>query len=130
MLNPRGMRVVVRIAAGQLGVALLVALAFLAFSGFWEMYSALIGGGIGAIASLLMGCWVFRGDADAKARDMMRAFYFGEFFKLAVTVVMFVFAIVWVRVSPLPLMSAYAASVLAYWLALASPRFTGNGNER
>ncbi len=121
---------VVRIACGQLGVALLIALAFLAFSGVWEMYSALIGGGIGAAASLLMGCWVFRSGVDAKARNMVRAFYFGEFIKLAVTVVMFILAIVWVRVSPLPLMSAYAASVLAYWLALASPRFTGNGNDR
>ncbi len=94
------------------------------------MYSALAGGGIGAAGSLLMGYRVFRVDADAEAKEMMRAFFIGEFFKLAVTVALFALAIVWARVFPLPLLSAYAASLLAYWLALASPLFTGNGNDR
>ena len=106
------------VVLGQAIVTGVVALVSLAVSGPLGAGSALLGGGISALASLGMAIVGFRrGSANAQA--VVVAFYAGEAVKLAVMVVLFVVVLKTVKVAPLPLFSGYMATFLVYWVVLA-----------
>lgn len=107
-----------KITAIQLLLTLLVAVASLAFGTLQAAYSALIGGGISAVVTLYFASKVFSVGAGAPAGKIARAFYAGEVVKLLLTVALLSGALFWLDVSPLPLLLAYIAALLAYWLAL------------
>lgn len=113
-----GSRVATRIVLTQLGIAVLVAAIFGVFSGFRAGYSAFVGGGISALASLYMARSVFGRSRNAQPRQVLRAFYVGELIKIFVTVVMLLMAFRYLNISGLPLFSGYGAALLAYWFAL------------
>jgi ATP synthase protein I len=102
----------------QLFVTLLISAASLAFSGAQAAYSALIGGGVSTLVTLYFASQVFSVHIGSPAAKIARAFYVGELVKLLLTVVLLSIALRWLDVSPLPLLLAYMAALMAYWLAL------------
>ncbi len=122
-------QLVVTIFLGQLGVSLLVAGLFQFLGGLPQALSALIGGGIGAFSSLIMVLFVFRGGGEKSPGELIRGVYVGEFFKLILTVGLFIAVIVYVDVAILPLLIGYAATFVVYWAALlkAMPKVLGPG---
>ena len=102
----------------QLLVTLSGAAVSLVCSGAQAAYSALIGGGVSTVVTLYFASQVFSVRIGAPAAKIARAFYLGEMVKLLLTVVLLSIALRWLNVSPLPLLLAYMAALMAYWLAL------------
>ena len=102
----------------QLLVTLLGVVVSLAFSGAQAAYSSLVGGGISALVTLYFASQVFSVRVGSPATKIAWAFYLGEMVKLLLTVVLLSVALLWLEVSPLPLLLAYMAALMAYWLAL------------
>ncbi len=111
-------QVIRKITAIQLLLTLLVAAAAFVVSGFQAAYSALVGGGISTLVTLYFASKVFSVRIGSPAAKVARAFYVGELVKLFLTVVLLSGALLWFDVSPLPLLLAYMAALMAYWLAL------------
>ncbi len=107
-----------KITVIQLLLTLLIAVASFAFGGFKTAYSALIGGGVSTLVTLYFASKVFSVRIGSPATKIARAFYVGEVVKLLLTVVLLSGALLWFNVSPLPLLLAYMATLMAYWLAL------------
>ena len=107
-----------RIVLGQLGITLLVALVFLPLSGFHASLSALMGGGIGSLAGLLMAVSMFRHSDDTDAKTILGDVYKGELLKLVLTVVLFAVVIAFYEVSWGALFCGYIATFFVYWVAL------------
>jgi ATP synthase protein I len=107
-----------KISAIQVVVTLLIAAVFFALDSLHSAYSALVGGGISALVTLYFASKVFSVRIGSPAAKVARAFYVGEVVKLLLTVVLLSSALLWFDVSPLPLLLAYMAALMAYWLAL------------
>lgn len=107
-----------KITAIQLLLTLLIAVASLALGSFKTAYSALVGGGISTLATLYFASKVFSVRVGSPAAKVARAFYVGEVVKLFLTIILLTAALLWFDVSPLPLLLAYMATLMAYWLAL------------
>ena len=60
----------------------------------------------------------FGGGAGANAQRALSAFYVGEAVKLAVVIVLFGVVLKLVKVAPLAMFAAFAATLLVYWIAL------------
>lgn len=106
------------IIAIQLLATLLAATVSLALSDFRAAYSAVAGGGISALATFYFASKVFSVRIGSPAAKVARAFYVGEVVKLLLTIFLLSVALLWLPVSPLPLLLAYMAALMAYWLAL------------
>jgi ATP synthase protein I len=104
----------------QGAVTVVVALVSYGFAGRLAAVSALIGGGISTLASLVMAAFSFRRSSLANAYNAVRGFYVGEAAKLATVVVLFVFVLRTMKVSPLAMFAAYVATFFVYWVALAN----------
>ncbi|MGH8495964.1 MAG: ATP synthase subunit I [Gammaproteobacteria bacterium] len=109
---------------GQLGITLVAGALLWLASGLRAGYSALLGGGIGTLASLYMAVSFFRAGAAADPRRVLWGVYAGELVKLVMTAVLFVAVIMFLPVAFLPLFIGYLATFFVYWLALlkALPR--------
>ncbi|MBV8909509.1 MAG: ATP synthase subunit I [Gammaproteobacteria bacterium] len=126
---PHARRLAYRVVLGQAGVTVTAALCAWAFgprggaSGQVAGLSALLGGGIATLGSLVMAVVMFAGKA-VSAGKVLGALYFGEALKLAVVVALFVWVLRMVRVAPLAMFAAFGATLLVYWIALvcALPR--------
>jgi ATP synthase protein I len=117
---PSARRLAYGVVAGQAAVTLLFALGSYAIAGSMAGVSALVGGGIGTLASLVMALTAFRRSAGADAQRIVRAFYLGEAAKLGLAVVLFVVVLRAMKVSPGALFGAYVATFFVYWIALAN----------
>jgi ATP synthase protein I len=106
-----------RIVLAQFAAALVLAVATGGIWGARAGYSALVGGLIAAVTSLYFALHVF-GVRVSAARAVVRSFYTAEVVKMAITVLLFVAAVVWLKVDFLPLIVAYALTLLVYWFAL------------
>lgn len=102
----------------QLLVTLLVAVVSLVSDGGRAACSALIGGGVSILVSLYFARQVFSVRVGSPAAKIAQAFYVGEVVKLLLTVALLSIALRWLDVLPLPLLLAYMAALMAYWLAL------------
>ncbi|MBL8259184.1 MAG: ATP synthase subunit I [Candidatus Competibacteraceae bacterium] len=107
-----------KITAIQLSLTLLIAVASLVLGSFKSAYSALIGGGISTLVTFYYASKVFSVRVGAPAAKIARAFYVGEVVKLLLTVGLLSVALLWLDVAPLPLLLAYIAALMGYWLAL------------
>ncbi len=107
-----------KIACAQILVTLLAALLAFGFSDARAMYSALVGGGISTLVTLYFATQVFSARIGASAAIIARAFVVGEVGKILLTVALLSIALLWLEVSPLPLLLAYMAALMAYWLVL------------
>lgn len=119
-----------RFVALQAVVTLLVAVVSLALSGPWAAASALLGGGISTAGSLTMALVAFNRATAANGLLMLTALLVGEATKLLVVMVLFVVVLTLMKVSPVPMFSAYVATFLVYWVVFASRRGGANQQSR
>jgi F0F1-type ATP synthase assembly protein I len=118
-------RLAMRVVLGQVVVTLGVAAAFAAVSGAGSGRSALVGGGIGVLATAFMAFALLRHRAGAGAGRIAGSFYLGWAIKVAMTVALLVIAFRSPGLAPLPVLAAFFATFCAYWLAAA-----GGGSRR
>ena len=107
------------LVAGQVAIAVVVALVCATSMSLAAGVAAVVGGGIGAAASLVQVASGFRRGADGDAQAIARGFYRGEALKIGVTVLLFVAALRARHFAPGPLLAGYVATFVAYWVALA-----------
>jgi ATP synthase protein I len=107
------------VVVGQVAVAVCGALICYAVLDMEACVSALIGGGIGAAATLVQAVVGLRNSAGKEPRAIVSGFYRGSAMKLVVTVALFVVALRGRRLAAGPLFVTYVATFLVYWLALA-----------
>jgi ATP synthase protein I len=105
---------------GQVVVTVVAAALCFAVWGRIAGLSALVGGGISAIASAALAIIGFASPAGSDPQRVARAFYVGEGTKLAVTVALFVAVFLTMKVSFAALFGAYIATLFVYWIALAN----------
>lgn len=115
---PGAQTTVIKIIAIQLAVTVLVAIVAMVVGGVKPAYSALVGGGINIVTTAYFARRVFAARPGATAKRMVRAFYVGEVTKILLTVALFTLALLWLELAFLPLFTAYALTMLAFWLAL------------
>ncbi len=92
--------------------------------------SALLGGGIATVGSLVMAGLVFGGGRAMNPQRVLGMFYLGEAVKVALVIVLFVLVLKWVNVAPLAMFVAFSATFLVYWIALVSALPTLGGARR
>lgn len=117
---PDARRLAFSVVLWQAVVTLVVALISYLIAGSNAAVSAALGGGISTLASLAMATLSFGSRAGADAQRVVRAFYVGEAFKLAIVIVLFVVVLRTMKVSPGALFAAYMATFFVYWVALAN----------
>lgn len=117
---PNARRLAFSVVAGQAVVTVIFALAGFAIAGSNAALSALLGGGIGTLASLVMALLAFGRSAGTDPQRIVRAFYLGEAAKLVLVVVLFAVVLKAMKVSPAALFGAYVATFFVYWIALAN----------
>jgi len=108
------------VVLGQVVITVLAAAICFAVWGRTAGLSALVGGGISAIASAVLALIGFAAPAGAAAERVARTFYVGEATKIAVTVVLFVIVFMTMKVSFPALFGTYIATFFVYWIALAN----------
>ena len=117
---PQARRLAFGVVLGQAAVSVTMALGALALAGRVAAVSALLGGGIATAGSLVMAGVGLGGVAHGSAQRALSAFYLGEAVKLAVVIALFVVVLKWVKVAPLAMLAAFAATFLVYWIVLLS----------
>jgi ATP synthase protein I len=115
---------------GQVVITVVAAAICFAVWGRTAGFSALVGGGISAIASAALALIGFAAPAGAAADRIARAFYVGEATKLGITVTLFVVVFLTMKVSFVALFGTYIATLFVYWIALANalPPLAGTAN--
>jgi ATP synthase protein I len=113
-------RVAFTVVLWQGAVTLVVALVSYVIAGRLAAVSALLGGGISTLASLVMAALSFRSSTLANAHSAVRGFYVGEAAKLATVVVLFIVVLRTLKVSPLAMFAAFMATFIVFWVALAN----------
>ncbi|HEV2700069.1 MAG TPA: ATP synthase subunit I [Steroidobacteraceae bacterium] len=116
---PSARRLAFMCARGQMVVTVLVAVASLAVAGPRAGWSAVVGGGASALASLAMALLAFGRLSGSSAERMLLAFLVGELAKIVVVIAVLVLALAFMKVNPVALISAYVATFLVYWVVLA-----------
>jgi ATP synthase protein I len=111
-------RVALAIVVGQVGLTLLASVVSLLLGGPRASVSALLGGGIGTLASLYMVVSMFRLGPNAEPTKILRGVYRGEFYKLAMTAGLFWLVLVSVELPVGPMLGTFAVTLIAYWVAL------------
>jgi F0F1-type ATP synthase assembly protein I len=114
---PHARRLAYGLVLAQAAVTATAALAAAALADRRAALSALIGGGIATLGSLVMAGLVF-GAGRADPQRVLGMFYLGEAVKLVLVIVLFVLALRWVDLAPLAMFVAFAATFLVYWIAL------------
>jgi F0F1-type ATP synthase assembly protein I len=121
---PQARRLAFGVVLGQVAATLLAGLLAWAISGRLAAFSALLGGGIGVAASLILALAGFR-RREMSAERALRAFMGGEALKLIAVIGLFVATFEWVKVAPLAMFAAFVATFIVYWLALAAALWFG-----
>jgi ATP synthase protein I len=117
---PQARRLAASVVLGQVVITVVAAALCFAVFGRVAGVSALVGGGISALASLALVLIGFASKAGSAPETIARSFYVGEATKLAVTVVLFVLVFATMKVSFVALFGAYIATLFVYWIALAN----------
>ena len=117
-----GRRQARRIIGAQCAVTVLAAALFFVFAGTAAGLAALVGGSINVVANLYFAHRLYggaRGRRIGSAIETVLGFYVGEVVKLFITLALFAVAIGVFKLSFLPLFTAFVATLLVFWLALA-----------
>jgi ATP synthase protein I len=107
----------------QLATAVLAGLVAAAVAGPNAAWAAVLGGLINVIASLCMALTLFAGGLTALPQQWVGRFLVGEAVKFLITVVLFIFAIAFLKAAFVPLILAYMATYVAYWIGMARISF-------
>jgi ATP synthase protein I len=102
----------------QLAMTVLAGLVAALLGGWYTAWSALLGGFINSIASLSMALALFAAGPGAGPQQWLGRFLIGEALKFVITVALFIFAIVILKAAFLPLILAYMATYVAYWIGM------------
>lgn len=106
-----------QVVIAQVLVTAAIALALYVWQGGATALSAALGGAIGFVPAWLY-AWQM-GSGSGEPRDLLRAQYKAEFYKFAVTALMFALTFAWFReVAALYLFMTYLATLAVYWVAL------------
>ena len=116
---PHARRLAFGVVLGQAAATVMAGGIAWAISGRLAAFSALVGGGIGTAAGLVMALAAF-GRRAVDARGALVAFYRGEAYKLLVVIGLFVAAFNLMKVAPLAMFAAFAATFFVYWFAFAA----------
>jgi ATP synthase protein I len=117
---PQARRLAGSVVLGQVVVTVLAAILCFAVWGRNAGLSALVGGGISAIASAALVIIGFASSAGSDPEKVARAFYVGEATKLGLTVLMFVLVFATMKPAFAALFGTYIATLFVYWIALAN----------
>jgi F0F1-type ATP synthase assembly protein I len=117
---PPARRLALGVALGQAAVTLAGVLASWLIAGSHAALSALLGGGIATLASLVMALLAFGGRASADPLRALRAFFIGEFAKVVMVIVLFAVVLKTMTVVPLAMLGTYIATFFAFFVALGS----------
>jgi len=112
-------RIAMRLVLGQAVATSVVAALFLVFSGAAAARSALLGGAIGVVASLVMVLVAFRPD-NRDPKRVWRAMYRGAAVKWGLTVLLFAVALQVFEIVMAPFFVAYIATFMVYRIALVN----------
>lgn len=107
-----------KITAIQSLALLLITVGCFVFGDLRAAYSAMLGGGVSVVVTLYFAGRVFSAPIGSSAGKITRGFYAGQFGKLLLTILLLGAALLWLPVTPLPLLLAYIITLLAYWLSL------------
>lgn len=107
---------------GQAAVTVVAGVLAWSIAGERAALSALLGGGISTAGSLAMALVAFRRRTGLNALQMLMALLVGEAAKFLVIVGLFVVVLTLMKVSPVPMFSAYVATFFVYWVAFAGQR--------
>ncbi|MEE4244065.1 MAG: ATP synthase subunit I [Kangiellaceae bacterium] len=116
-LTEKGKSAALKVVVIQFGVVVLASLIAL-YWGFHSSWSLLCGGLISVIPSLLFTIKAFQHSGAQAARDVMRAFYFGEALKFLLTIVLFVIVL---TLLPVVAVASLIGFILAVMAQLSSP---------
>jgi ATP synthase protein I len=122
---PHARRLAFMCVRAQVAVTALVAAVSLAVGGPRAAGSALIGGGASTLASVAMALLAFGRLSGSSAERMLLAFYLGEIAKITVVILVLVLALLFIKVNPAAMISAYVATFLVYWVVLARALWSG-----
>jgi len=124
-----GRRQALAVVLGQAVLGAVVAIACLVVWGSRAGASALLGAGIGIAATALMAFAMLRHGEGVSPQRVAWSFYSGWLVKVCFTVAMLVVALRSRRVEALPLLAAYVATFVGYWVGAAriGGRNTGQG---
>jgi F0F1-type ATP synthase assembly protein I len=114
-----GRRQALAVVRGQVVVGALVAIVCYAIEGARAGASALLGTGIGVAATSLMALAMLRHGAELSAAQATIGFFTGWLVKVGLTVALLVTAFRSPAVDAVPLLAAYAATYVGYWLGAA-----------
>jgi ATP synthase protein I len=114
-----GRRQALAVLASQGLLGAVVAIACLVVSGVHAGASALLGAGIGVVATSLMAFALLRHGDGASAQRVAWSFFSGWLVKVAFTVALLVLALRSRKVDAVPLLAAYAATFVGYWIGAA-----------
>ena len=116
---PQARRLAFMCVRAQVLVTVLVAAVSLAVAGPRAAWSAVIGGGASTVGSVAMALLAFGRLSGSSAERMLLAFYVGEIAKITAVILVLVLALVFVKVNPAAMLSAFMATFLVYWVVLA-----------
>jgi ATP synthase protein I len=117
---PQARRLAGSVVLGQVVVTVVAAVLCFAVWGSTAGWSALAGGGISSLASLVMAALSFRKSSSANPYSALLGLCVGEAAKLATVVVLFVLVLRTVKVSPPAMLGTFVATLIIYWVALAN----------
>lgn len=114
-----GRRLALTVVLAQVLLGAIVATACLVVSDARAGASALIGAGIGIVATSLMAFAMLRYGAGASAQRVAWSFFSGWMVKVGFTIVLLMLALRSPRVAALPLLAGYAVTYVGYWFGAA-----------
>ena len=118
----RNMSLAWAVLGAQITTGLVMAAVFGATSGRASAWAALFGAAVAVVPGFWMALWMLPRRRQVDASKMARAFYWGEFGKLGLTVGLFVAAALFFGPQFFALLSTYVACLACYWLALILTR--------
>lgn len=111
-------RIALRVVAGQIVVALTIALGLSVMLGIRFGYSALVGASIGILPTYYLAVRMFKRTTLTSPERTLRGIYLGEGIKVAFTLALFVLAILILDVELWVVALTYVATVVVNWVAV------------
>ena len=123
----RNWRLLWCLAAGQAGIAVFLSLCLIIIgeNGYGASLSALLGGAVAVFATLSLGIRMLAVDKEATPKQIVKAFYLAEMWRIATVVVAFaVIFLSWDSVRALWLLVAFSLGMLAHGMVLLLPAWS------
>lgn len=112
-----GVAGVKRLLKTQLITSVFISLVFFLFFGKNEGISAMLGGLVALVPSILFAKKMFRYQGARAARQIVKSFYTGEALKILSTAILFTLVFVMYKIAPLAFFFTYIVVLMNYWFA-------------